>query len=247
VLRKTFIHVPGIGRTTERSLWKQGCADWSCYDGRSFSTGRADRGEVKAFLERSEHALSLGEHQFFRKHLGMKDAWRGYEEFKSSAVYLDIETDGSAITTIGLYDGQRFTVLLKGENLENVRDELSRYSMIVTFCGGTFDLPAIERSFRGITLDHLHIDLCPLLRRLGFKGGLKKIEKEVGIERPAGLAGLNGYDAVLLWRRFRMLGDETALDKLVAYNREDCVNLHRLAELAVSRMRADVFEEVTAK
>jgi uncharacterized protein YprB with RNaseH-like and TPR domain len=244
VLQRTFIHVPGIGKTTEQSLWRQGCRDWSSYlDGQGrFSTGRADRGEVRDFLQHSSHALASREHQFFRRHLGLKEAWRAYREFSSSCVYLDIETDGASITTIGLFDGNRFTVLLKGENLENFRDEVSRYAMIVTFCGGTFDLPMLERSFPQ-SMDQLHVDLCPVLRKLGFRGGLKRIEKELGIVRPPELDGLNGFDAVVLWRRYRGLGDEKALDKLIAYNREDCVNLQRLAEVAVARMEVATFSE----
>ncbi len=237
MLQRTFIHVPGIGKLTEQSLWKQGCVDWSsyCTGAGKYSTGRADRSEVRRFLERSEEALAIGEHQFFRKHLGLRDAWRAYRAFKESAVYLDIETDGASVTMIGMYDGSSFTCLTRGENLENFRDAISRYSLIVTFCGGTFDLPILERAF-GPIFDQIHIDLCPMLRKLGFRGGLKKIEKDLGIQRPDGIDGLTGHDAVLLWRRYRMLGDNGALQRLIAYNREDCINLERLAEIACDRM-----------
>jgi uncharacterized protein len=243
LLRRTFIHVPGIGKTTEQSLWRQGCRDWNSYLYSSvpFSTGRADRDEVRSFLSTSDESLANREHQFFARYLGLKDSWRAYREFKDSCVYLDIETDGRSITTIGLYDGSTFTCLLKGENLENFRDEISRYAMIVTFCGAGFDLPIIERSFKGLILDQIHIDLCPVLRKVGYRGGLKHIEKELGIERPPEVDGLTGFDAVVLWRRFYGLGDESALSKLIAYNRQDCINLERLAEIAVDRMEAETF------
>jgi uncharacterized protein YprB with RNaseH-like and TPR domain len=239
LLRRTFIHVPGIGKATEQSLWKQGCDDWDGYLGGQgrFSTGNADRGAVKAFIERSNIALEAGEHQFFNKHLGLKESWRAYQEFRDGAAYLDIETDGLAVTTIGIYDGTSFSCLLKGENLENFRDAISHYSMIVTFCGSSFDLPALQRCFRGVVFDQIHIDLCPLLRKLGFRGGLKRIEKEFDIHRPAEVEGLTGFDAVVLWRRYYGLGDDDALARLTAYNREDCVNLERLAEIVFDRMQ----------
>ena len=239
MLQKTFLHVPGIGKTTEQSLWKQGCSDWQTYlesDGR-FSAGSASRCAVRSFIQESVDALRIREHQFFSKHLGLRDSWRAYREFQNSCVYLDIETDGTSVTTIGLYDGHRFTALLKGENLENFRDEISRYSMIVTFCGGSFDLPMLQKAFRGLILDQIHIDLCPVLRKLGFRGGLKKIEKELGIQRPPEVEGLSGFDAVILWRRYYGLGDQRALERLIAYNREDCVNLERLAEIAFEKMQ----------
>lgn len=245
MLRRTFVHVPGIGKTTEQALWRQGCRDWSCYldAGNRFSTGRADRGEVRDFLRQSEAALEHREHQFFASRLGLKDSWRAYPNFRESCVFLDIETDGSSITMIGMYSAGNFTCLTKGENLENFRDEISRYAMVVTYNGGSFDLPALKRSFKGVDLDQIHVDLCPLLRKLGYRGGLKKIEKELGIERPEEVANLTGFDAVVLWRRFYGLNDYNALDRLTAYNREDCVNLERLADLAYERLCKATFPE----
>lgn len=242
MLERSFIHVPGVGKQTEQNLWKQGCRDWSSFvDGR-FSAGRAPRSEVIDFLQRSRHCLDHGEHQFFRKHLGLKEAWRAYRSFTHSCVYLDIETDGRSVTTIGMYDGSNFRCLIKGENLENFRDEISHFSMIVTFCGASFDLPQLERQFKGLQFDQIHVDLCPLLRKLGFRGGLKRIEKDLDIQRPGEVDGLTGLDAVILWRRYYGLGDSRALDKLIAYNREDCVNLKALAETAVSRAESALLE-----
>ncbi len=44
---------------------------------------------------------------------------------------------------------------------------------------------------------------------------------------PPDLAGLDGYDAVLLWERVRR-GDRVARDLLLRYNQEDVVNLESL-------------------
>jgi uncharacterized protein YprB with RNaseH-like and TPR domain len=75
----------------------------------------------------------------------------------------------------------------------------------------------------------LHLDLRFLLARLGFKGGLKKIEPRFGIRRPPAVKHLDGFDAVLLWERYQR-GDRTALDLLLEYNREDVANLETLME-----------------
>lgn len=194
--------------------------------------------DARRCLEESERALASGDHQFFQRALGLREAWRAFAAFRDRCVYLDIETDGATVTTIGLFDGTNFTCLIKGENLENFRDEISRYSMIATFCGGSFDLPILQRAFGGLQFDQIHLDLHPLLRKLGYRGGLKRIERDLGISRPADVEGLSGYDAIILWRRYRGLRDERALERLIAYNREDCVNLECLAEMAVGKMEA---------
>jgi uncharacterized protein len=248
VLERTFVHIPGLGETAERSLWQQGCFSWVDLVGNldRYSCGSAERATVERTLKRSIKALSVGEHQFFRRRLGLKEAWRAFADFRTSCVYLDIETDGgksgSSVTMIGLYDGNEFTCLTKGDNLGNFPDLISHYSMIVTFCGATFDLPMLQRCFGLLKFDQIHIDLCPTLRRLGYHGGLKKIEKELGIERSPETAGLTGYDAIKLWRRHVQLGDERALARLTAYNREDVVNLERLAEHTYSQLWQKTFK-----
>ncbi len=144
---------------------------------------------------------------------------------------------------VGLYDGKDFQCLVKGDNLENFRDIISNYSMIVTFFGSGFDLPMLTKRFPGLKFDQLHIDLCPTLRRVGIRGGLKKIEKEIGISRGDELEGLNGYDAILLWQRYQRNRDDSALEKLIAYNREDVVNLEKLAEIAFEKLKDHTLEK----
>jgi uncharacterized protein YprB with RNaseH-like and TPR domain len=87
-------------------------------------------------------------------------------------------------------------------------------------------------------LNQLHIDLCPALRRLGYKGGLKRIEEILGIQRPPEVEGLGGFDAVRLWREYRRRRDPRALDLLLAYNRADIENLSLLLAFAYGRLKA---------
>jgi hypothetical protein len=87
-----------------------------------------------------------------------------------------------------------------------------------------------------VRFDQIHIDLCPALRRLGYRGGLKSIEEQLGIVRRPETQGLGGWDAVRLWHEWRR-GRREALDLLVAYNTEDIVNLEALLEFAYPKLR----------
>lgn len=247
MLERTFAHIPGIGTHTERALWTAGCRSWAdLSEGLDrYSCGTADRKEVADHLERSKAALETGEHQYFARSLGMGEAWRAWPEFRDRCVYLDIETDGgrsgSAITTIGLYDGQEFTGLVRDVDLGNFPDLISRYSMIVTFFGAGFDLPMLQKRFPSLRFDQIHLDLCPTLRKLGLKGGLKSIEKQLGLSRGEDTDGLTGLDAIRLWRQHQR-GHRTALQTLLAYNREDVINLESLSEYAYTRLKRSSFD-----
>jgi uncharacterized protein YprB with RNaseH-like and TPR domain len=99
-----------------------------------------------------------------------------------------------------------------------------------------FDVPMLLKQFPDLPLDHPHMDLCAIGRRLGYQGGLKAIEQRLGINRPDEICGLNGADAVRLWNRWRHRRDQHALARLLAYNQADCVNLEPLADAFYCRM-----------
>ena len=243
MLENTFIHVPGIGAPMEKALWDRGCLTWSdALNGiNDLPFGAASRDIVRMVLNKSAEALETKEHQFFTQALGTGNAWRAWPSFREQCVYLDIETDGgqsgSSITTIGIFDGNEFEVFVKGQNLEKFRDRISDFGMMVTFFGLGFDIPMIRKKYQNLVLDHIHLDLCPTLRDVGLKGGLKKIEKELGIARGEDTDGLSGRDAITLWRRYERYSDEKALATLIAYNREDVVNLEVLAQIAYDKKK----------
>jgi uncharacterized protein YprB with RNaseH-like and TPR domain len=243
LLRRTFCHVPGIGQAAERALWAQGCDSWDTYlDGPGrFAIGTADRQVACEVIEASRRALEERRHQYFVHALGHRESWRAWEAFRDSCVYLDIETDGrlsgSSVTTIGLYDGAEFRCLVQGQDLDSFRDIISRYAMVVTFFGSQFDIPLLQKRFRGGWFDQIHLDLCIALRRLGYRGGLKRIERQLGIERSDETGGMSGRDAIAMWEAYRR-GNGEALDRLIAYNREDVVNLEVLAGIAFRGLSA---------
>ena len=203
------MHIPGVGPKTERMLWEQGCADWDCFLATPFDLNQVPYETARLEIETSKTNLEQGVHQYFSRALGIAEAWRAFPEFRSRAVYLDIETDGGdrgdSVTMVGLYDGNGFRALIKDEDLGEFPDLISHYSMIVTFFGTGFDLPMLLRAFPNLRFDQIHLDLCPTLKRLGMHGGLKRIEKSLRIERSSDTDGMNGMDAIRLWRMHRRM------------------------------------------
>jgi uncharacterized protein YprB with RNaseH-like and TPR domain len=185
-----------------------------------------------------------GDIRFFKDRLSSGDMWRVYDAFKQKVVYLDIETSGGylgmdEITVIGIYDGLSVQSFVNGSNLNEFEIAIAQYDLVITFNGTTFDLPFIRRWFPNIYLPPAHIDLCFLLRRLGYRGGLKKIEKDIGLSRDPEIDGLNGYDAVLLWKAYQW-GEQGALDRLLQYNAADIVNLKPLMERGYGEMKTRI-------
>jgi len=220
---------------TERRFWREGLSTWE-----RFLTTGAVRGIASARKARHDHEIAqASEHflrndaRYFSKVVPLRYHWRLYEWLRPRAVYLDIETNSfGAITVVGLYGQGLYTPLIQGESLTwlRLRDELSRYDLLVTFCGSTFDLPMLRSRFPNLPLVHLHLDLCSAGRQLGYRRGLKTIEHMMGIERSPELQGLTGHDAVQHWNRWRHRRDDDARRLLIAYNQADCVNLEPLAD-----------------
>jgi len=66
-----------------------------------------------------------------------------------------------------------------------------------------------------------------VLFSLGFRGGLKGCERQLGMGR-GDLKDIDGYFAVLLWDEYQRTGDQKVLDTLLAYNIQDTINLENL-------------------
>lgn len=150
-------------------------------------------------------------------------------------LYLDIETTGlrkkeHAITIIGGYDGSTVTQLIQGVNLtqSSVQELFQGHDKIATFNGKLFDIPFIEEYFPGcVSDDVIHRDLMRSAGLVGWFGSLKSIEKRLGISRDSGVN--NGLQAIQLWEDYKN-GSTSALKKLLAYNKEDIINLEILEQ-----------------
>jgi uncharacterized protein YprB with RNaseH-like and TPR domain len=131
--------------------------------------------------------------------------------------YLDIETtfDG-AISVVGIYRPDLGTIQLVGGGVQDLAlfESLEGVRTIVTFNGSTFDLPVIRRRmYVDLKRDFDHCDLMYICRRKGLRGGLKRVETMLGIGRAT--AGITGWDAPRLWRRYEAIGDRVALRTLL--------------------------------
>jgi uncharacterized protein YprB with RNaseH-like and TPR domain len=246
MLEHTFLHVQGIGEKTERNLWQRGILTWQDYLARG--EGIFPRGRDRLVRDQIEDSIRHREDPlFFRDRLPPSEHWRLYETFRDRTAFLDIETSGGyqgleEITLIGMYDGRGFRNFLDGSNLADFEVAIAGFDLVITFNGTSFDLPVIRRSFPHITLPAVHIDLRFVLRRLGYRGGLKQIEKKLGMERERAIDGMDGSDAVRLWNAYRW-GDEGALDLLIRYNAADVVNLKALMDIASREFRCKLLPQ----
>ncbi|MEI6431265.1 MAG: ribonuclease H-like domain-containing protein [bacterium] len=245
MLDATFIHAPTIGATTEQRLWQAGILSWSDYLRAAPSDlplTAAQREILAPAVEHAAEALANDDDRYFARLLPMREHWRAVPHFMERIGFLDIETNGGYqpedVTLIGVYDGYESRFFIKGRNLEDFSQEAERVRLWITFFGTGFDLPFLRRRFPKLPLDHLHVDLCPSLRKLGFKGGLKRVETQLGIHRRPEVDGMDGMDAVRLWSQYRRHNDEDALNLLITYNREDIENLSLLLAFTYPRLKA---------
>ncbi len=236
MLIHSFVHLPYIGRKTEQRYWQEGICTWrqllEHLETKS-STGYRFFKIKKALEDTFDNQNNP---RFFHPLLPAGERWRLYPDFMDSCVFLDIETTGTStweneITVIGTYNGKEFKQFVNGFNLEEFENEIYRYKLIVTFNGSSFDFPFIRYYFRHFEPEAAHIDLRYVMGKLGYRGGLKIIEKQLGLERPSEVDGFTGWEAVWLWDRFKE-GDSNSLELLLEYNRQDVVNLKRLLEFA---------------
>lgn len=238
MIRNTFSILNGIGEKFERRLWREGILTW--HDFISARNIEPINSEKKTFFDNTlsdaARELSDGNADYFAKTVRRREHWRLFEVFRDKAVCLDIETSGlqpekgGYVTVVGLYNGHDWKYLMSGENLsaDNLERELSGYKCLITYYGSSFDVPFLQKTFPGVRFDIPHFDLCFAARKLGFKGGLKKLETMLGISRDKSVAGMDGYAAVKLWDSARK-GSGEAKELLLTYNREDTVNLFEIA------------------
>jgi len=243
-IENSFIPAPGIGEKTEQKLWKQGYTHWE--DLEDGNPGVRNEENVQQFIEKARKNLEVGNEKFFGTKMPNKSLWRSYKNFKDSVCFFDIETTGldkerNKVTTIAMYRGGETKTFVRGENLtkENLQKEFFESSLLVSFNGKRFDQPFLEHSFN-LNVENPHIDLMYLFKRLGYSGGLKQVEKDLGVERE--LEDIDGREAVKLWKKYEETGDREHLDKLLRYNRYDTENLQELLEIAHKRLRGQIFE-----
>ena len=192
VITQTFIFLERIGNKLEQNIWKNGIKDWNNFLARKNIKGLSRR--RKLYYDRkilnAKKALYSFDSAYFLDLLPQPEMWRLYDFFREDAVFLDIETTGLSknnddITVFGLYDGLNTKIMIKGINLDYnaLKKELQKYKLIVTFNVPCFDLPFIEKRYPNLLPKVPNFDVRSVTDRLGLTGGLKKIEKTLGVKR----------------------------------------------------------------
>ena len=153
--------------------------------------------------------------------------------------YIDIETTGLSrrfadLTVVGIAlekNGQCRVVQLLEADLSDAKllSALHGVDELYSYNGSRFDLPFI-RAKLGVDLRKCfrHTDLMYDCWRNKLKGGLKVVERKLGINRR--LKDVDGYVAVKLWYDYVNNHNQQALSTLLEYNREDIVNLQVLRQ-----------------
>lgn len=239
MLRHSFIHLPGIGQARERKLWQAGCLDWTRFRAElpSLARDEAKRALMAQLLDQAETAYGAGDLDWFHRALPRNQAWRMVSKCFDDIAYLDIESTGMGMppmaqsTTITFYYRGQVFQAHEHEQKRALIERMSKEAKLwATYFGDGFDLPFLRREF-GLALDVPHVDLCPWLRRLGHKGGLKNVQKRFAEIPSRSSLDIDGFDAVRLWR-LHQRGVEGALETLYAYNAEDTVVLEALLAIA---------------
>jgi uncharacterized protein len=186
-------------------------------------------------LERSIQALIEEDIGFFVQHLPVREHWRILARWFHQATFFDIETSGLSsyhhdVSVICAFRSGCLYRFKRGPDLDGFLQLIDRSTFLVAFNGGSFDVPFLERSFNLPELGRPCIDLRWMLYHQGYTGGLKAIERRLGLQRPADLADINGIDAVWLDRRWQA-GDQQAGALLVRYCAADVLACYLVSGL----------------
>ena len=239
MIENTFQILPSVGAGRERRMWDSGILTWKDFTecGSVCGISPGSKSAFNMILEEASGYLEDGDSRSLGEMVPRREHWRMYERFKENTAFFDIETDGlerdSTVTVVTVCKGDKVTTLVEGDGLdaESLSEAFGDPAMIVSFNGSCFDLPVLRYSFPALDLEVPHFDLRFGCRRAGYTGGLKNIEIALGLARDDEIGGLDGMDAVRLWRQWTRAGDRRSLDLLIGYNRADTVNLKKLADM----------------
>lgn len=240
----SFIPVYGIGDTIEKKLWRAGVTTWDEFNDSVLGPKRTER--VRNFIEDAQRELAAENAVFFNETFPAGTHWRLYENFREDSCFIDIETTGLSkyqdrVTVVTLHHSGETNTLVRGMNLtrERLREELSDVKLLVTFNGKQFDIPFLAQDF-GIEPAIPHVDLRFLCRNLGLGSQLETVESELGV--PRSHTNVDGRDAIRMWYEYERDNNVDSLNKLVAYNREDTVNLESILDVVSNQLHNEVFE-----
>ena len=244
VIDRSFVLLPGVGARTERSFWSQGIENWHQLVGADRIEGVSARRlkELKEFSEKVIDLISSGRGRELGALLPERERWRLLGDWNDWCASMDAEavrSGGSFIpVVVSLRRGFRGTeTFVRGDDLcwRALDERLIGVDFLVTFNGSSFDLPMLESNGFRLTCP-VHIDLRRYCPRARLRGGLKEIERQIGIRRPRELEFATSEQVSYLWRLWERHGNRNALDLLIRYNRQDADSLLQIAEHVYDRL-----------
>jgi len=252
MLQRTFQHIPGVGPFREKDLWAQGIRTWDDFP--AAGTGAAAISKktddvAREYIAKAREAVERNDLRTLAQLLPSREHWRLYPLFAQDACFFDIETDGrqdQAPTVVSLFDSAGLHVFILDRNMDELPEAMAARRLWVSFNGTCFDAPVLRDYFgeRRFPTPEAHIDLRFVTKRLRMSGGLKEIEDNLGVGRPPHLKGVNGWDAVLLWRAYKARADLEALRFLVEYNLYDSFQLRTLMDVVYNRGADELNQDV---
>ena len=247
MIEHTFQMLPSVGAKKERTLWESDILTWDDF------LSADSIGCVKPALKERSDPIVMQAAELLKDDdsfaladlIPKSEHWRMFDHFKDDAAYLDIETDGlsrdALVTVVTVHRKDRTYTLTEGFDLdpESLSKALEGSKILVTYNGSCFDVPVLRNSFPEVDLDIPQYDLRFASRKVGYKGGLKPLEIELGIHRSEDILDVDGAMAVHLWHQWKRNGDEDALNILQEYNRADTVNLEYIAGVIYGKLVTD--------
>jgi uncharacterized protein YprB with RNaseH-like and TPR domain len=195
-------------------------------------------------IRRSIDCLEAGDLRFFTTSFPASEQWRILAEYIDSATFIDVETTGLSwnychASVISAYHRGDIHSFVYGENLDDFLSLADEAELLVTFNGNCFDIPFIERTFNIPSLACPHVDLRWIAWHRGYRGGLKSIEKQMGIRRPPQIEGIDGFEAVDLYFRWQQ-GDMASRELLVRYCEADVIATCLVAERILESLGCEI-------
>ena len=239
ILEYTFQHLPGFGNIKEKELWKRHIYTWEDFEKTFQKQLNFDFYDSRSILEESRHKLLNKDIVYFADRLPTNLHFLIPHSFPEETIFLDIETTGLSIyydklTVLGWSILDQYNVYIEGHSSKDeFLDALTKAKCVVTFNGSLYDLPFLKNAFNEIKIPKCHIDLRFFSKRVGYRGGQKNIEKLLGVFRPSNVSDISGYEATLLWHKYKE-GDKESLKKLIEYNAHDIDGMKCILETITS-------------
>ena len=248
MIDEVFVHCKGIGPKTDDKLRQNQFKNWQAVldqpDALPVSGNRKE--SLVLGLQQSLEALGNQDLDFLISRFPGYEHWRFLAEYFEKCTFFDIETTGLScyeddISVISAFHQQEMFTFVYNENLDEFLDLVDQSTLLVAFNGNSFDIPFIETYFNIPGIGCPYIDLRWIAYHFGFSGGLKNIEKQFNLIRPAGFEDVDGFEAVRLFNHWQN-GNEKAKDKLINYCQLDVLSSYLVA-LALMALKVPGFKQ----